>query len=766
MQQRLIIVFSLLLFSLSLWVLSAHTRFTTDLTYFLPRGANVTEQLLAEQLREGTASRMILIGLEGGTETELAKASSGLAQALQQSPLFVYVGNGQQTLTEAERNLLLQHRYLLSAAVNADHFSPAALKQALLDRLTELASPISMMSKEYLPLDPTGEFLTLLQTWSAQRSPDLRQGVWFSTDGKRALLVAETRAAGFDIDSQSKAVAAIKAAVAAQHTDKVKLILSGPGVFSVEANQHISQDVARLSVIDTLFLVTLLWLVYRSKRLIFLSFVPLLGGGLVAAAGVSLIFGSLHGITIGFGTTLIGVANDYPIHLFSHMTAGKKISDTLRHIWPTVRLGVLSTIVGFSAMIFSGFEGLAQLGAFAIIGLLTAGMITRWLVPALAPTGFALPDWLDRGHHAQNILRRLQILRLAPPLLLVAAVSYIWLTPKALWNDDLSSLSPVSAASKQLDGEMRVQLGAPDLRKLIVILANNEEQALQRSEALATELQTLQQRSVIAGFDMAARYLPSQHTQQLRQIALPEPGTLRQSLKLATTGLPFKADLFEPFLADIAAAKSQKLLTPNSFQGTPLGLKPASLLFKHGKSWVALVPLIGVTDEAVLNKTIAPLTSHDVIYLDLKNESNRLVAGYRIESLHLLSWGVLGIAMLLTIGLRSWRSAGRVLLPMASAVTVTCALLVMFGSGLSLFHLVSLLLVVGIAMDYALFFNRPPDNPQEQSRTVHSLMVCNLTTTVAFGVLLLSHTSILVAIGSTVAIGALLALLFAAMMSP
>lgn len=766
MRERLAFWSMLLLLALSAWVLVFHTRFSTDLGYFLPRGASTTEKLLVEQVREGAASRLILIGLEGGSEEERARTSAELARQLRGNPLFAYVANGQQTLGDAERALLLNNRYLLSPAIRAERFTADGLAQALHERLSELASPMATLVKPTLAADPTAEFLVVAQTWASGQQLPLRQGVWFSPDGKRALLVAATQSPGFDIDAQTAAVQAIRDAYAARHVGSVKLLLTGPGVFSVQARNQIAGDAARLGVLDSLFLTGLLWLVYRSKRLIVLSFLPLLGGALVAAAAVSVLFGGVHGITLGFGSTLIGVANDYPIHLFTHMQPGTKIRDTLRHLWPTVRLGVLATIAGFSAMVFSGFDGLAQLGVFAVAGLFAAGLITRWVLPVISPQGFALPGWLDRGGKPMRFVAALRPLHGLVPALLVAALAYLAIVPKALWDDDLGKLSPVSNRSKQLDAELRAQLGAPDLRKIIIVTGASEQQVLERSEGLATRLQPLESRGVLAGFDMASRYLPSVAAQRQRQAQLPDAATLQANLDQALRGLPFKPGLFDAFVAQVGTARTQAPLTLAAFHGTALESKLDALLFPHDGQWRALVPLTGVRDEAALRAMLADWNQPGVFYLDLKQASDRLVGRYRQEALQLLAWGAAAIALLLSIGLGSWRQAGRVMLPMAAAVAVTSALLFAAEGGLSLFHLVSLLLVVGIAMDYALFFNRPAETAQEQARTLYSLLVCNATTIVAFGLLLSSHTSILVAIGSTVALGALLALLFAAMTSP
>jgi predicted exporter len=141
---------------------------------------------------------------------------------------------------------------------------------------------------------------------------------------------------------------------------------------------------------------------------------------------------------------------------------------------------------------------------------------------------------------------------------------------------------------------------------------------------------------------------------------------------------------------------------------------------------------------------------------DLKQESNRLVSGYRNESLRLFALGLACIAALLALGLRSAVRAARVFLPVAGAAILTVALLLLAGRALSLFNLVALLLVVGIGLNYALFYERPQAEGDERARTRLAVVVCAATTLAVFGCLMLSQTPVLRAIGETVFVGCLL----------
>lgn len=248
------------------WLLAFHTSVTTDLTFFLPRRPGLLDTLLVQQMREGPASRLLMIAMEGGEEARRAEASRQLADALRGNPRFASIGNGAdpQTLADLERRLF-PYRYVLSPAVQPGHFATPALRAALTERLTELATPTGALGKAWLTRDPTGEWPRLLAGWLAVDGPALRRGVWFSPDGRRALLLARTQASGFDLGAQAEALTAVRQAFQALPSAAgLRLVLGGAGAMGVAADVRITRDAARLSAINGLLVTALIFGVYRS----------------------------------------------------------------------------------------------------------------------------------------------------------------------------------------------------------------------------------------------------------------------------------------------------------------------------------------------------------------------------------------------------------------------------------------------------------------------------------------------------------------------
>jgi predicted exporter len=745
-------------------VIVARTTISTDVSAFLPRSPTPEQQVLVEQLREGVVSRLALIALEGASPAALAQASKAMAAELRKDASFVSVENGDGSGDAADREFLWRHRYLLSSAVDAERFSAAGLRERLEETLRLLDSPAGALVRRIVANDPTGELLHILESLEAQSRPATREGVWFSRDGRRALLLAQTRAPGYDVGAQEGALARIVQAFSRAGTDEVKLLVSGPGVFAARTRVAVRNDALRLSLIATALVAGLLLAVYRSGRLLALGLVPIASGALAGIAAVSLGFGSVHGITLGFGVTLIGEGVDYAIYLFTQAAGGGARHAALERIWPTLRLGVLTSICGFSAMLFSGFTGLAQLGLFSIVGLLVAVAVTRWVLPGMLPSTLAAPIVGAAGPWASAAARRASSLRY-PVLILVAAIAVLLAARgERLWNEDLASLSPVPRVDQALDEKMRADLGAPDVRFLVVIHAPDQEAALQASEAVGQGLRKASQAGMLEGYESPADFLPSRQTQEARRQALPEPAQLRANLEKAVAGLPFRGKVFEPFLADAAAARSAPPIGRSGMQGTRLALRVDSLLARRADGWAAMLPLRNVADAAGIARDLTAPPGAQAVLLDLKRESEQLYHSYRAQALAYSLLGAAAIGALLLASLRSLRSFFAVTAPLVAAVLVTTGALALAGESLSIFHLVGLLLVVAIGSNYSLLFDRQASSQSDRSRTLVSLLLANATTVIGFGLLALSRVPVLHDIGVTVGLGTVLALVFSAIL--
>ncbi len=768
------------------WLI-ARASFTADLSAFLPASPDAEQALLIDQLKHGVASRSLMVGIEGGDAAARQQASRALAARLRAASPFTSVNNGERGDFAAAGERLATHRYVLSDAITPERFTPQGLQEALQDTALRLATPEGVAFKAFWPRDPTGEILRIAEGLIPAQSPRMQDGVWVSRDAKRSLLLLTLKAGSEDIDAQAQAVRDVEAAFAAVNASGLTLRISGPGVFAMQSRELIEREVQRLSIFGTLGVVLVLWLAFGRLGAVALAAVPVATGVVAGIAAVSLVFGQVHGMTLGFGATLVGESVDYAIYYLiqARPNAATGISHWWRSGWPTVRLGLLTSLCGFAALAFSGFPGLAQLGVFSLAGLTAAALATRYVLPVLAPHGtpgqgtrLQLEQWTGR---AAAWLPRW---RWPLMLLTVIALAFLLASPQRLWRGDLQSMSPVPRAAMTLDAELRQDLGASDARTLVVARGATKDAALVAAEKAGAVLGILVGDGVLAGFDTPTRLLPSVATQAARRAALPDAAALETLLTEATRGLPFRASQIQPFIADVQAARRQPPLTAEVYRDTPLAMVVESLNFQRGDgSWAALLPLQWADAAASLagderaTASAANAAEHtlrralqsvpDAVVLDVKRSLDALHDHYMQEALWQSALGAMAVLLLLALVLKNLRRWVAVTMPLLMAVVLTLAVLALLEVPLGILHLVGTLLVVAVGSNYALFFDHLRHTGHDDDHTLASLLLANATTVITFGLMAASNIAVLAAIGMVVAPGAFLSLLLsAALMGP
>lgn len=729
-------------------VVATTLRVSSDLRLFLPDASTPAQQFVLDGIGDSPASRLLLVALDGGDPAVLAELSHALAERLRGSPEFRQVRNG------AEQRIpdwVTEHRYLLTPARDGRPFDEGILRDALTERLQDLASPAAPLLESLIPADPTLEALAVLESWAARAAPRSIGGAWFDESGTRALLAIETAAGGFDPDAQARAIAALESAFESlRDDDDFQMTVSGPGRFSALMKERTQREATVLGSAATVALLVLLYFAYRRWRVLLLAALPIASAGLAGLAMVGIRFGEVHGITLAFGFTLIGVAQDYPLHLFSHQHRTVEPLATARALWRTLATGVASTCVAYLAFLASGVAGLAQLAWFTITGLLVAGLTTRYALPRIMGDDFRDAAELPPVARLDAALAW-PALR-APGLggAALAAIAILLLAPGRFWQDDLGALTPVPRELLAVDNELRHAVGAPDARYLGLITAATPEAALAALEAATPGLEAQVAAGAISQFDHAARYLPSAQRQRERQRALPAPDALAAMLAAAARGLPYRDDTFTPFLADLERARTLSPLTLDGLRSTTEAALVDGLLREREDGWAATLLFSGVIDAAALGSWAG---ANGVTVIDLKGESAALVVRQRERMLLCLAAAALLLVAVVRLSLGSWGRAARVLAPMALSTLLIVMTLRLAGQALDLFHLVSLVLAAGLGLDYALFFEHAGLRRPERLRTLHGVLACALSTLMVFVLLSFSTIPVLRSIGITVALG-------------
>ena len=753
MNKKLLSGLFLLLMLLSIWRLLFHVQVQTDITGFMPKAQTESQSLLLHQLENGAAARLWILVLSKASVKELATASKTIAQQAAASPLVAQVWNGQQGLSSPLQTLLFDYRYLLSDRITTDSYSVQGLRGMFERLLLLLRSPLSTFSKSMASRDPGAESIHILEALQGQgQQLQLREGVWFSKASKQAVLLLQSSMSGTDLDAQQQLYDQLQDGFrqykSTTTSDAMQLDLGGVPVISLQTRAQIRDTSQKLSVAATAFMLLFMLVVYRNPRKVLLTALPLLSGVLVGVSLVSWWFGSIHGITLAFGVILLGVAVDYPVHVFSHQQAGERLSQTVKRIRSTLILGVLSSVLGFSAMLWTDFTGLSQLGLFAVSGLLMAAWVSISILPLWVGTDQQPLRW-----SWELPTPRMGILGIVALVSGIVLTSALVIENRDIWSKDIQALSPVPEQSKRLDQQLRVLVGAADPGMVLLVMADSEQELLEKQEQILPQVQQAVKMGYLQGADFASAILPSIKRQQLRQSWIPPRPQLEQYLMQALQGLPFKPQSFQAFVADLQHSRELPPLSPADLGGSPLKMRLQNLMLPLDEGFVGVVPLRGVAQPSLLRAWLEADDRKDLWLLNIPEATSELVDDFRqaIVSKLLLALTLIGLLVLIWL-----RDLGRwigVMLPVVLSMMVAVIAVLLSGVGLNLFHLVSLLLVAGIGLDYALFFSRPADDEQDWRHTQQALLVCVLSTVVVFVMLAFSAIPVLRAIGMTVAVG-------------
>jgi predicted exporter len=246
--------------------------------------------------------------------------------------------------------------------------------------------------------------------------------------------------------------------------------------------------------------------------------------------------------------------------------------------------------------------------------------------------------------------------------------------------------------------------------------------------------------------------------QQLRRDRIPGQLELEQRLNAAAKNLPFHERAFDPFLAAARKARTSQALAPADYRDTPFAAWLDAHLFQVDEVWVSLTFLVN-PDPAALGKRVASWAPGPEL-VDVSQSSDGLLRAFRNDTIRAVSIAAVLMVGLLLLDRHRPRRILWLALTVAAALAVTIACVTLMHEKLTVIHLIGLLLVFGLGLDYALFFSRD-ESAAERGCTRHALLACSASTVLAFGILGGSSIPLLKDLGVTVAIGSAASFLLA-----
>ncbi|WP_431855366.1 MMPL family transporter [Azospirillum sp.] len=724
--------------------------FRTDLLALLPREEQDPVLQRANDAVTKALGRRVL-ALVGHADRATARdAAAKLGDALLATGQVERVGEG----IDADRlkrlgGLYFPHR--LSLLSNGDRALLAADKgeEIATRALSQAFGFAGLVDAGLLRTDPfllLPSFLTNLPFPLSRLAPD--EGMLTVVENGTTWVLVSAVLAGepFELDLQDRLVGAVDAAVGDMPGVTVKRL--GAVFFAHAGSQTAIAEASTLSTLSLVGTMLLVVLVFRRAGPLLHNVLALAVGMAVGLSGSLLLFGELHVAALLFGSSLIGVAVDYSLHysacLFDPEAGSPR--ERLRHVLPGITLGLVTTLIGYAALMLAPFPGLRQIAAFSIIGLLGAFLtVVLWLPP------------LDRARtltHGAGMLRAASRLwgfwedgrwrGVRAALLLGCVAAGVVGLARLSADDDVRRLQAVSADLKREQDDIQRLIGATTAAQFLLVQGADDETALRRQEDLAGTLGGLKAKGAIAGYQMPAAFVPSARTQRenraLVASALHGPWLATQRARL---GLP-------PAEPDKVTDEVLTLERALAADAVPF---LRDLVLGPGLHVVALQ---GLSDPDAVRAAVAGTAG--VRLVDPTADFSALLAKYRHRAL--LLTGLAGLLMLPVLGWRyGLRGALWTLVPPGSALILAPAAVGLMGQDFTFFHAMALVLILSIGVDYAVFCAE--SGVERQPVTMLAVWLATLTTILSFGLLAFSGVPAVHSFGVTMLVGISIAFLFA-----
>ncbi|WP_036627708.1 MMPL family transporter [Pantoea sp. AS-PWVM4] len=597
--------------------------------------------------------------------------------------------------------------------------------------------PLLLVRGAQLALQQNASKMVLHNGWLTVNDPQQRR--WYFLHG-------ELDSNAFSIRQSHQLVTALNQLEQQLKTrwPDARLLTRGTVLFSDDASQRAQHDVETLGSATLAGLLLLIWLVFRSLRPLALCALSVAIGAMAGTVATLLCFGELHLTTLVMSLSIVGISADYTLYyLTERMVHGNEASpwQSLQKVRATLLLALATTAIAWLLMLLAPFPGLRQLAVFAASGLsascLTVICFYPWLVRGLPVRPIPGMVWLARWLAAW---RRQRVLMWGLPAL-VAIYALLGILQLRV-DDDIAHLQSAPQQLLAQDRQLAQLTGQQADQTWFVVWGDNQQQTLQRVSELAPALQQARQHRWLEGYRILPLNSLARQQQDLTLLAQAAP-TITARLKQAGVTLAE---------ADLHAMP----VTPENWLASPLseGWRLLWLSLPDGRSSV-LVPVNGVRDSAALAQLAAQQPG--VSWVDRKASYDQLFGFWRT----LLS-GLLALALLLitlSYVIRLGLKAGlRSALPSWLSLAAALATLGWIGASLNLFALLALILVLGIGINYTLFFSNPRGTPLTSMLAVTLAM---MTTLLTLGMLVFSSTSAISSFGVVLCSGIFCAFLLA-----
>jgi predicted exporter len=607
-----------------------------------------------------------------------------------------------------------------------------------------LSKPEAMATQDIVTADP----LLLVPGLVSHMDGLSATGLAAGRSGDFSLVWARSRSSPLAPEGQQPVFDAVDRALA-RVRDAVpgaELRWTGIGRFASASRARIEHELAFLNLLSLALVIAVSAVcVRRVHRAIHL--VPVVLGSLLGAwVAVTAAWERVHILVFVVGSLLAGVAVDYGFYLYlqPQRRPDEPYRERASRLLRPLLASALTTVIGFSFLLWSELPLIRQLGVFVSAGLICA-LATALLWFAQVDNSFLETRPFIRRRPSGLSARARQMARGALIAGALVAVAGPW---RLHWRDDIRELEIPTPELKANDADVRSLFG--ETGNSTVYLTRGATPGEARG-SLQTFLGWLAKSDPDARTATLGYALPTEQEWAALPDQLASLGGFEADLRSALARHGFEPDAFAPFYEAWEGELGRRERPTydhlvGELSGALKGPLSSLLHTGPGPSWF-------VTIAEPAPAADPPATANTVTDSQLQN-LNQLFSRYRLSALRLSSVGLafVGGSVFVLYGLRK---GIRIFAIPAGACLFAFGLFGLAGATLNLFNLLGAFLGVCLSHNYAIF---SAESARRGEEPPPSIRMSAVATASSFGVLALSRIPVVSALGSTVAVIVLAAL--------
>lgn len=531
-----------------------------------------------------------------------------------------------------------------------------------------------------------------------------------------------------------------------QHEDNVKILKTGVAFYAAAGSAQARQEISSIGLFSTIGIILIILMVFKSIRPLLFALCIIVSAITVGLAICLVVFGSVHILALVIGCSLVGIVVDYTLHYtcssYCLKTTDKKhIVDRLvifKTLMPALPLSVLSSVVGYGLMLFMPFPGIRQLAILSSVGLIVAFISVYLWGPYIitqkpAPISClrqTIQEYLEKLAHlgSKKIIRRF----LSIVLLAIFCIGFCRLSI----DDNVRSFQALDAQLKGEEDDIKSIIDMEETTRFLSITRDSLEEVLQVEEAIIAQLKDLN-----IGYRGISGLIPSKKRQEENRQLLQH--------KLYTQSL----QKFEPLLGqnitlDIKSMGLESPILDHIPAPLPSGLDNLIHISKQGQITGRLF-ITTIADATPLYKLANSF--ENVLYINVATEYSNLFADCRLAVSMLVLIVLASIIVFLSLK-SGIKTATRIVAPIALSLVTTIGLLGIIMP-FNLFHIVGLLIILCVGIDYALFLSWRSHQHSKGDLLLLGNALAATTTILSFGLLMFSKTTAVYSFGLSVFIG-------------